>query len=69
MREVFVEGRTLTEGYHRSLLALAERGEVSDCADWNTTQKELAMTIAVTEPLADPMISKCFIGDPYSLQK
>ena len=69
MREAFVEGRTLSEGYHKALLALAERGEVSDCADWNTTQRELAMTIAVTEPLTDPMISKCFIGDPYSLQK
>ena len=69
MIEAFVEGNNLTEGYHRALLALAERGEVSDCADWSTTQKELAMTIAVKEPLAEPMISKCFIGDPYSLQK
>ena len=69
MREAFVEGRTLTEGYHRALLALSEKGELSDCADWNTTQRELAMNIAISEPLSDPMISKCFIGDPYSLQK
>lgn len=69
MREAFVEGKTLAEAYHKSLLALAEKGEVSDCADWNTTQKELGMTIHVEEPLSDPMISRCFIGDPYSLQK
>ena len=69
MREVLVEGRSLTEGYHKALLALEEKGEISDCADWNTTQRELSMTIAIAEPFAEPMISKCFIGDPYSLQK
>lgn len=42
---------------------------MSDCADWNTTQKEISMTICIEEPLAEPMISKLFIGGPRELEQ
>ena len=69
MKEVLVFGQTLPEAYHKALEALATQGEVSDCADWNTTQKELSMTFQVAEPLAEPMISKLFIGGPEELEQ
>ena len=61
MREALVFGRTLPEAYHKALVELSENGEHSDCADWNTTQKELSLTFQVAEPLGEPMISKLFI--------
>ena len=69
MKEILVEGRTLPETYHKALLALHRDGEVTDCADWNTTQKEVSMTMHVLEPLAEPAISKCFIGGPRELEQ
>ena len=69
MREIFAEARSLPEAYHKSLTALSEKGIVADCADWNTRQKEVSMTMFVEEPLAEPMISKCFIGGPHELQQ
>ena len=69
MIEVLIKGRTLPESYHAALLALSREGELSDCADWNTTQRELSMTFQVQEPLAEPMISKLFIGGPEELEQ
>jgi len=69
MKEVLVTGRTLPECYHKALLALSRDGEVSDCKDWNTTQKELSMTIHIEKPLEEPRISKCFIGGPEELEQ
>lgn len=69
MIEHSVKGHNLPEAYHNALRKLQECGEISDCADWDTTQKELSMTIEVTNPLAEPMISKCFIGGTYELQQ
>ncbi len=69
MRELQVKGVTLPEAYHNALYALEEYGQISDCADWNTRQKELAMTMVVEEPLTEPRISKCFIGGPKELQQ
>ena len=60
---------TLTEGYHAALSALNEYGEITDCGDWNTTQKEISVTIVIKHPLWEPMISKCFIGGPEELQQ
>ena len=68
MKEVFVEGRTLPEAYHKALLALVE-APVIPCPDWNTEQKEVSMTYVVTEPMAEPMISRLFFGDPQSLEQ
>ena len=69
MKEVLIQAKTLPEAYHMSLTALEECGEISDCADWNTTQKELSMTMVIEEPLEEPMISKCFIGGPRELEQ
>lgn len=69
MKEILVCGNTLPEAYHKALTALNTQGEHTDCADWNTTQKEVTMTMTVTEPLSEPMISKLFIGGPSELEQ
>lgn len=69
MKELFVEGRTLPEAYHKSLEALYEYGEITDCPDYNQKQKECSMTIVVEQPLAEPMISKLFIGGHTDLEQ
>jgi thymidylate synthase len=69
MFEHFVTGRTLPEAYHQALLALHREHTELPCPDYNTNQKEASMTMVVTEPLAEPMISMLFIGDPRSLEQ
>lgn len=69
MYELFVTGTTLPEAYHNSLTQLYERSDIVDCPDYNTTQKEVSMTFVVETPLAEPMISRLFIGDPRSLEQ
>ena len=68
MQEVFIQERTLPEAYHKALLALQD-APVIPCPDWNTEQKEISMTYVVTEPLAEPLISRLFFGDPHSLEQ
>lgn len=62
-------GRTLPQAYHNALHFLHEWGKVTPCPDWNTTQKEVSLTMIVKEPLREPMISKCFIGGPKELEQ
>jgi thymidylate synthase len=69
MFEHFVTGRTLPEAYHKALVALHKEHLELPCPDYNTNQKEASMTFVVTEPLAEPMISMLFIGDPRSLEQ
>ena len=69
MEEILVKAKTLPQAYHEALIRLQEEGAVTDCADWNTRQKEVSMTFVVAEPLAEPMISKCFIGGPKELEQ
>ncbi|MBR5381461.1 MAG: hypothetical protein IK136_02455 [Oscillospiraceae bacterium] len=69
MKEYLVEGRTLPEAYHRSLRLLQTEAPVTPCPDYNTNQKELTMTLCVAEPLAEPMISKLFIGGFRELEQ
>lgn len=69
MNEFLARGRTLPEAYHASLVMLSEFGEHSPCPDYNTTQKELSMTLFVEEPLGEPMISKLFIGGFRELEQ
>lgn len=64
-----MKGMTLAEAYHRSIEALYQYGEISDCPDYNQKQKECSMTIVVEEPLAEPMISKLFIGGHTDLEQ
>ena len=69
MKEILIETRSLPEAYHSSLIALDQQGELSPCPDYNTSQKELSMTFCVLEPLAEPMISKLFIGGFRELEQ
>lgn len=69
MYEVFIVGNTLSEVYHRSLLALKRNGEISECPDWDCKQKEVTMTMVISDPLREPMISKCFIGGWRELEQ
>lgn len=69
MNECLASGKSLPEAYHASLRMLSERGEVTPCPDYHTTQKELSMTICVEEPLAEPLISKLFIGGYRELEQ
>lgn len=69
MKECIVKRRTLPDAYHGALAELEEFGEIAVCPDWNTTIKEVGMTIQVKEPLAEPMISRLFIGGPRELEQ
>jgi len=69
MFELFVAGKTLPEAYHNALRALHLNHDDVPCPDYNTRQKEAAMTFVATDPLAEPLISRLFIGDPRSLEQ
>ena len=69
MDEYTVTGETLPEAYHKALAVLAKETKIYPCDDWNTTQKEISMTMIVKQPLAEPMISKLFIGGPRELEQ
>ncbi|MDR0812452.1 MAG: thymidylate synthase [Oscillospiraceae bacterium] len=69
MFEHFATGNSLPEAYHNALLALYENNELLPCPDYNTTQKEASVTFVCQEPLAEPMISRLFIGDPRALEQ
>lgn len=69
MEEVLVKGQTLPQAYHKALAALAREGKVAACQDWNCCQKEVSMTMVVENPLAEPMISRLFIGGPTELEQ
>ena len=62
MKELFVTGKTLPEAYHAAILALDEEGAIVSCNDWKQTQKEVSMTFVAEEPLAEPMVSRLYIG-------
>lgn len=69
MEEYLVRGKSLPETYHKALQCLWENGETVDCPDYNTTQKEVTMTMVVEEPLAEPMISKMIICGTRELEQ
>lgn len=71
MFEVMVEGKTLPEAYHNALRYLNEYGTITDCEYQTETckQKEVSMTMVVGEPLAEPMISRLWIGGAYDLER
>jgi len=69
MFELFVKGKSLPDAYHNALAALHGNNDETPCPDYNTRQKEAAMTFVAEDPLSEPMISKLFIGDPRSLEQ
>ena len=69
MKEILVEANLLPEAYHKALAALHTKGDVVTCNDWDQNQKEVSLTMLVQNPLAEPMISKLFIGGFRELQQ
>lgn len=69
MEELFASGWSLPDAYHEALVQLYRYGDITPCPDWNTEQRECAMTFLVHEPLREPMISRCIIGGPEDLEQ
>ena len=69
MKEAMVFGDTLPQAYHSALWMLENNGDICDCSDWNTTQKEISLTMVVNQPMSEPRISKLFIGGPRELEQ
>ena len=66
--ELRASGLTLPQAYHNALYQLSFAEEIP-CPEWNTTMKEVSMTMIVRNPLRDDMISRFFFGDPASLEQ
>lgn len=64
-----VTGVTLPEAYHKALLYLYVYGKKYECPDYGQRIIELPMTMVVTHPLQEPMISKIFPGGHHELQQ
>lgn len=69
MIEKLVSASTLPEAYHKALSVIDLNGIETECTDYNTKQLEISMTIEVTNPLQEPMISKLIIGGFKELQQ
>lgn len=69
MTERHIIGRTLPEAYHHALFALNASGNIVECADWNTRCKELSLTMEVTCPLEEPMISRMIPCGAFELEQ
>ena len=69
MLEMTAYGCTLPDAYHTALKFLAWNGRVVPCPDYNTMQKEISCTMVVHNPLAEPMISRLFIGGYADLEQ
>ena len=66
---VYVQGESLVDAYHKSILELNYQGAVVQCPDWNTECVEVFLNAEIKNPLQEPMISGLSICDPYSLEK
>ena len=69
MKEIFVEGKTLPEAYHKAIIALRKDGDLVECPAYDQKQKEASITVFVKEPCMEPRISKLMIGGPHELQQ
>ncbi|MCL2826084.1 MAG: thymidylate synthase, partial [Eggerthellaceae bacterium] len=75
MKDIFIEGQTLPEAYHKGIAALFSDGRLADCSDWNLknlesySQLECRMTIHIEQPLKEPRISKLAICGPRELEQ
>lgn len=69
MIELFAYGKTLPQAYHEALWNLKMLGEEVPCPDYNTSQKEISLTMMVENPLQEPMISRLMIGGPRELEQ
>lgn len=69
MKEVYIEGSSLPNAYHKALKALSNSGDIVDCPDYDQMQKECMMTVRVENPMLEPRISKLLICGPKELRQ
>ena len=69
MKMTQVNGWTLPEAYHNALLELWRKGETVPCPDYNTTMKELALTMYIRRADAEPFISRLFPAGHHELKQ
>lgn len=69
MHEILARGTTLPQAYHDALFALYIMGDEVPCPDYDTEQRECSMTMVVSHPLKEPMISRLFIGGAADLEQ
>ncbi|HBQ64779.1 MAG TPA: hypothetical protein DD727_07640 [Clostridiales bacterium] len=69
MKEISVSAKSLPEAYHKAILALYREGLVTPCPDYGQLQKECSMTMEVVQPLAEPRVTRLFIGGHPDLQQ
>lgn len=69
MREIFISRNSLTDAYHSALSMLYNLGDHIYMNNWKKDTIECSMTMELSNPLEEPMISKAFIGGPEDLQQ
>ena len=69
MKELIVRGYSLAETYHKALEELSTYGELVNSADWGCDCLEASLTMSITQPLSEPMISRCCICSPEALEQ
>lgn len=69
MIDITARGYTLPEAYHAALVMLNENGAIVGCEDYGTRCKEVAMTMHVICPTAEPRISRCIPCGPEMLME
>lgn len=69
MNEYIAYGATLPEAYHRALSMLHYLGKEVPCPDYNTSQREITVTMYVENPLKEPLISRLMIAGPKELEQ
>jgi thymidylate synthase len=69
MKEILVIGKSLPDAYHKAITALHTEGDILTSKDWEQMQKEISLTFVAEEPLAEPMVSKLYIGGFRELQQ
>lgn len=69
MKHHLVEGKTLPEAYHKSLVKLYQEGCKYPCPDYDTNMLETSLTLYVENAIAEPFISRLFPGGHRELQQ
>ncbi|MDR2360398.1 MAG: thymidylate synthase [Oscillospiraceae bacterium] len=69
MDEILISGKTLPEAYHSALVALSESGKEVPCPDYGTNQKEISLTMIISDSLGEPLISRLFPGGHRALEQ
>ena len=69
MPEFIASGYSLPEAYYCALIHLVCDSDIVPCPAWDTRCKEVALTMVVEKPLAEPRISLCAPCGPRELEQ